>query len=152
MHRHGLYQRYAKPSGGELFCVQRFLCVDCGRTLSVLSSTRLPYRPLKVQRLQSYFDTQAGWACGLDPPANEVETGCLQRAWHRLGTRLERLQDLFGQLLPAGPLSVTACWQALRRGVGSLKQILLWLARHTHRSLLGDYRCLQPVSSTASAV
>jgi hypothetical protein len=126
--------------------VQRFLCYDCGRTLSVLPTNRLPYRPLEVERLQNYFDTQAGWASALDPPAGTVEAGCLQRAWQRLGCRLDRLRELFGQILPAPLTSARQCWQALRQHVGSTEQILLWLARSTHSSLLGDYRCLQPAS------
>jgi hypothetical protein len=117
----------------------------------VLSADRLPYRPVEAQRLQSYFDRQAGWASGLDPPADGVETGCWQRAWQRLDRRTQRLQDLLGQLLPAPLTTAAQVWSALRQAMGSLEHILLWLARHTHSSLLGDYRCLQPVSPTAGA-
>jgi hypothetical protein len=120
--------------------------------MSVLSANRLPYRPVEAPRLQRYFDTQAGWASGLDPPANVVETGCLQRAWQRFGQRIQRLQDLFGQILPAVLPTAAQVWQALRQAVGSVGQILLWLARHTRSSLLGDYRCLQPVSPTTSSI
>jgi hypothetical protein len=42
------------------------------------------------------------------------------------------------KILPAALTTAIQVWQALRQGVGSLEQILLWLARHTHRSLLGD--------------
>jgi hypothetical protein len=81
--------------------VQRFLCVSCGHTVSVLPGTRLTYRPLEAGRLQGFFDTQAGISCGLDPPPGLVEAGCLQRAWNRLLTRVEVLKDAFGQLLPS---------------------------------------------------
>jgi len=96
MHRHGGYQRYAKPTGWETFWMQRFLCPQCGHTVSVLVSNRLPYRPLEVDRLQSAFDAQAGVNSGLDPPPEPVEAGCLQRAWTRLLTRVEKLSNAFG--------------------------------------------------------
>ena len=81
--------------------MQRFLCVSCGHTVSVLPGTRLTYRPLEVGRLQGFFDAQAGVSFGLDPPAGLVEAGCLQRAWNRLLTRVDSLKESFGQILPA---------------------------------------------------
>jgi len=48
MHRHGSYQRYQKPKGREKFPMQRYLCLPCGHTVSVLPANRLPYRPLEV--------------------------------------------------------------------------------------------------------
>ncbi len=104
MHRHGLYLRFCKPTGKERFRVQRFLCPRCGYTVSVLPGTRLTYRPLEVERLQGFFDTQAEVRCGLDPPPGLIEAGCLDRAWNRFLTRVNVLQDTFGQMLPAGPI------------------------------------------------
>jgi hypothetical protein len=124
--------------------VQRFLCVICGHTVSVLPAMRLTYRPLEVERLEGFFDTQAGIRCGLDPPPGAIEADCLQRAWDRLLTRVKRLRDSFGQLLPSELHTAQQLWTELRRGVGSAEQMLRFLARCCKRSLLGDYACLRP--------
>lgn len=144
MHRHGRYERYGKPTGDERFGVPRFLCVRCGHTVSVLPAGRLTYRPLEVERVQGFFDTQAGIRTGLDPPPELVEAGCLQRAWNRFLTRAKVLTDAFGQILPAELPTAPQLWQALRRAVGSAEQMLRFLAHSCKRSLLGDYACLRP--------
>jgi len=144
MHRHGSYQRYQKPKGGEKFAVQRYWCPLCGHTVSVLPANRLPYRPLEVERLQAAFDAQAKVGTGLDPPPEPIEAGCLQRAWDRFLTRVHILQDAFGQILPAALHTAPQLWQQLRRGVGSAEAMVRFLARHCKRSLLGDYACLRP--------
>ena len=124
--------------------MQRFLCVSCGRTVSVLPGSRITYRPLEVGRLQGFFDTQAGMSCGLDPPPGLVEAGCLGRAWSRLLTRVNILKESFGQMLPSPLDTVQRLWKELRRGVGSAEEMLRFLARCCKRSLLGDYVCLRP--------
>lgn len=123
--------------------MQRFLCPHCGRTVSVLPANRLTYRPVLVGRLQGAFDAQAGVSSGLDPPPEPVEAGCLQRAWTRWLTRVERLSDAFGQMLPAGPHTGPQLWKELRQCVGSAEQMLGFLAQSCKRSLLGDYACLR---------
>ena len=129
--------------------MQRFLCVRCGHTVSVLPGTRLTYRPLEVGRLQGFFDTQAGISCGLDPPPGLVEAGCLQRAWNRLLARVLVLEDAFGQILPSELHTAEQVWKELRRGMGLAEDMLRFLARHCKRSLLGDYACLRPARSRA---
>jgi len=124
--------------------VQRFLCVGRGHTVSVLPTRRLTYRPLEVEHLQGFFDTQAGISTGLDPPPELVEAGCLQRAWRRFLARAKVLTDSFGQMLPAELPTATQLWQGLRRAVGSAEQMLRFLAHYCKRSLLGDYTCLRP--------
>ena len=124
--------------------MQRFLCPRCGHTVSVLPGTRLTYRPLEVERLQGFFDTQAEVSCGLDPPPGLVEAGCLRRAWNRFLTRVQVLQDAFGQILPTELHTAQQLWKELRRNVGSAEEMLRFLARHCKRSLLGDYACLRP--------
>jgi len=124
--------------------VQRYLCVLCGHTVSVLPPDRLPYRPLQVQSLQRSFDAQAGVGTGRDPPPEPIEAGCLQRAWNRFLTRVKVLQDAFGQRLGAERYTAPRLWQALRRGIGSAEAILSFLANSCKRSLLGDYACLRP--------
>ena len=144
MHRHGCYQRYQQPKGGEQFAMERYLCPPCGHTVSVLPANRLPYRPLEVERLQGCFDAQAKVGTGLDPPPEPIEAGCLQRAWQRFLTRVHILKDALGQILPAELHTAQQLWQALRRGVGSAEAMLRFLARACKRSLLGDYACLRP--------
>lgn len=111
--------------------------------MSVLPGNRLTYRPLEVQRLQGHFDAQAKVSCGLDPPPEPVETGCLQRAWTRFLTRVKRLTNAFGQMLPSGLHTGPQLWKELRRGVGSVEQMLRFLAQSCKGSLLGDYACLR---------
>jgi hypothetical protein len=144
MHRHGSYPRYAKPKGAGQFRMERFLCLPCGHTISVLPPGRLPYRLLEVDRLQGHFDAQAGTSTGLDPPPELIETGCLQRAWERFLARADTLKDAFGQILPAGLQTALQLWKQLRRAVGTAEDILRFLAQHCKRSLLGDYACLRP--------
>ena len=144
MHRHGCYKRYKKPKGAEKFPVQRYLCLLCGHTVSVLPAYRLPYRPLEVEAVQGGFDAQAGVGTGLDPPPEAIEAGCLQRAWNRFLTRVTVLKDAFGQTLPSELHTARQLWKELRRGVGSAEDMLRFLARHCKRSLLGDYACLRP--------
>lgn len=143
MHRHGAYERYQQATGQATFPVPRFLCPQCGVTVSVLPENRLTYRPLQVDRLQGAFDAQAGVSSGLDPPPEPVEAGCLQRAWTRFLTRVDRLRNAFGQMLPAGLHTGPQLWKELRRGVGSAEQMLRWLAQSCKGSLLGDYACLR---------
>jgi hypothetical protein len=108
--------------------VQRFLCVSCGHTVSVLPGIRLTYRPLEVGRLRGFFDAQARVSCGLDPPPGVVEAGCLHRAWDRLLTRVDVLKDAFGQLLASELYTAEHLWKELRRGVGSAEDMLRFLA------------------------
>jgi hypothetical protein len=124
--------------------VERFLCPGCGQTVSVLPGTRLTYRPLPVERLQGFFDTQAALRSGLDPPPGLVEAGCLRRAWNRFLTRVQVLRDSFGQMLPCELHTAGQLWKELRRRVGSAEQMLRFLAQFCKRSLLGDYACLRP--------
>jgi hypothetical protein len=139
MHRHGGYGRYAQPTGQEQVWEQRFLCPQCGGTVSVLPANRLTYRPLEVDRLQGAFDAQAKVSSGLDPPPEPVEAGGLQRAWRRFLTRVESLPHAFGQMLPAGPHTGPQLWKKLRQCLGSAEQMLRFLAQSCEGSLLGDY-------------
>jgi hypothetical protein len=146
LQRHGWYWRYAKPKGGEKLAVLRLLCLPCGHTVSVLPAGRLTYRPLEVQRLEAYFDSQAKGSCGLDPPPELIEAGGLHRAWKRFLTRVQLLQECFGQMLPSALATARQLWKALRRAVGSAEAMLRFLALGCKRSLLGDYACLRPAT------
>ena len=149
MHRHGAYERFADPAGAqaqeERERIQRYLCYQCGLTFSVLPPHRLPYRPIRAERLQSDFDQRAGiQAQGLDPPPRIVEAGCLQRAWSRLTARVAFLKGAFGQLVESRASDGPSFWVSLRRSLDSVAKMLCFLSEHHRISLLGNYRCLPP--------
>jgi hypothetical protein len=144
MHGHGWYWRFLASDKARSYQVHRFLCRLCGHTMSILPVLRLTYRPLDVERLQSYFDAQAKVSSGLDPPPEVIEAGCLQRAWKRFLTRVDVLKEAFGQMLPAELDDAEQLWKELRRTVGSAEKMLRFLAQNSKRSLLGDYACLRP--------
>jgi hypothetical protein len=145
VHRHGHYQRYADPEGAERERIQRYLCPPCGLTFSVLPPHRLPYRPVRAERLQADFDRRAGIQTnGLDPPPRVVEAGCLQRAWSALAARVTTLKGAFGQLVESTVSGVAPFWASLRRSLDSVPKMLCFLSEHHCISLLGNYRCLRP--------
>ena len=149
VHRHGTYKRYADPAGSkdeeEKEKVQRYLCGPCGRTFSVLLPHRLPYRPIRAERLEAEFDKRAGIQTqGLDPPPRVAEAGCLQRAWSALTKRVATLKDAFGQLVSSTVTDGASLWASLRQSFDSVPKMLCFLSEHHRISLLGNYRCLQP--------
>jgi len=143
VHRHGSYSRFARASGSATFRVQRFLCPQCGMTLSVLPDHRLPYRPLETSRLEAAFNEQAEAGTGPDPPPEPLEAGCLRRAWRRFQTRVQTLKDAFGLLIESASHCPKHLWKQMRLAKGDLWSILLYLARYHKVSLLGDYHCLR---------
>ena len=145
VHRHGTYERYAHPEGSEEESIQRYRCRPCGLTFSVLPAHRLPYGPVRAERLQADFDKQAGIQTqGLDPPPRVVEAGCLQRAWSALTARLKTLQEAFGQLVSSSVSDGASFWASLRQSFDSVPKMLCFLSEHHRISLLGNYRCLRP--------
>ena len=143
VHRHGRYERFANASGPQRFRVQRFLCPRCGITLSVLPQDRLPYRPVPATRLEAFFNEQAEAGTGPDPPPDELEAGCLRRAWRRFQTRVTTLKDAFGLLIDSASLCPGTLWKHMRLAKRDVHGILLYLARHHKGSLLADYHCLR---------
>ena len=151
VHKHGCYYRYADPAGAEeeelRERIQRYLCSPCGLTFSVLPPHRLPYRPVRAERLQGEFDKRAGIQTqGLDPPPRAVEAGCLQRAWSVLTARVATLKEAFGQLISKPFSEGASFWVNLRQSFDSVAKMLCFLAEHHRISLLGDYRCLRPAA------
>jgi hypothetical protein len=149
VHKHGGYKRYADPAGAkeqdEQERIQRYRCPPCGLTFSVLPAHRLPYRPIRVERLQGDFDQRAGIQTqGLDPPPRVVEAGCLKRAWNVLTARVNALKDAFGQLISKPVSEVVPFWANLRQSFDSVSKMLWFLSEHHQISLLGNYRCLRP--------
>ena len=127
----------------------------------------MPYRSLKVSRMQSAFDaefmeppraTEPGSGSGnrrvpgpvprtdgdpRPPPATAVEKGCLRRALRRLSKRIPLLFNLFGQQLPLHASGDTGCfWRALRT-LGTTTGMLVLLAREFNTSLLHCYLSLR---------
>jgi hypothetical protein len=143
LHRHGCYRRHAQAEGQERLAVQRYLCPDCGLTISVLPVDRLPYRPVAGPRLEAYFNAQAGIGSGPDPPPGQLEAGCLRRAWTRFQTRVSTLKEAFGQLISSGISGAEQLWKELRLAKETLANSLRFLAQTRNLSLLGDYRCLR---------
>jgi len=151
VHRHGGYERYADPEGTLKERIQRYLCRFCRLTLSVLLPHRLPYRPIRAQRLQGEFDQRAGIQTqGLDPPPRTVEAGCLQRAWSALTARVATLQAAFGQLIESTVSEGASLWASLRQSFDSVPKMLAFLSEHHRISLLGNYRCLRPPNRTSA--
>lgn len=144
-HRHGTYERFADAEGAEEEKIQRYLCRPCGLTLSVLPTHRLPYRPIRVDRLQGDFDQRAGIQTrGLDPPPRVAEAGCLRRAWSVLTKRVAALKDTFGQLVSSTVSDGASFWTSVRQSFDSVAKMLCFLSEHHRISLLGNYRCLRP--------
>jgi hypothetical protein len=111
----------------------------------VLPAHRLPYRPIRAERLQADFDQRAGIQTqGLDPPPRVVEAGCLQRAWSALTARVTTLKEAFGQLVCSKISEVAPFWASLRRVSNSVPRMLCFLSEHHRISLLGNYLCLRP--------
>jgi hypothetical protein len=149
VHKHGCYYRYADPAGAqeenEQERIQRYLCPPCGLSFSVLPPHRLPYRPIRAERLQGEFDQRAGIQTrGLDPPPRAVEAGCLQRAWSALSARVATLKDAFGQLVCSTVSDGASFWASLRQSFDSVAKMLCFLSEHHRISLLGHYLCLRP--------
>lgn len=109
----------------------------------MLPKDRLPYRSLKASRMEASFNKQAEAGTGPDPPPDELEAGCLRRAWRRFQTRALKLKEAFGLLIDSASLCPGNLWKQMRLATGDVHGILLYLTRHHKCSLLGDYRCLR---------
>jgi len=143
LHRHGCYHRYAQPTGERRSAIQRYLCPDCGLTISVLPVNHLPYRPVEGPRVEAFFNAQAGIGSGPDPPPGQLEAGCLRRAWTRFQTRVSTLKEAFGLLIASVLSGAADLWKQMRLAKETLAGILGFLAETRKVSLLGDYRCLR---------
>jgi hypothetical protein len=147
VHFHGVYGRYANCDDQQKEAIARFLCVTCGHTLSVLPDHFLPYRAVAVPLVEKHFDAQANPGKSQEPPATEKEKGCLKRAWTRFLQRVAPLSAMLGQMIRPVKPTAAQLWNRLRRE-SNLPTILLQLAKPFNRSLLHDYLCLRPWSST----
>ena len=144
IHRHGRYQRYDAVSGETRVLVQRYLCIRCRRTFSVLPGHLFPYRHVHLSRFEAFANRRAGVGQGPDPPPDGPEAAALLRAWDRFAGRIDALRGCFGQLIASGVSNAKDLWSAMRQAKQSLPGILLFLARSHNTSLLADYLCLRP--------
>ena len=149
VHFHGTYDRYADCEGEQKENIDRFLCLPCGHTISVLPDRFLPYRPVPVPLVQTHFDAQANLKQATEPPATEKEKGCLKRAWARFKQRVAPLSATLGQMIRPVKPTAAQLWNQLRRQ-SNLPIILLQLASPFNTSLLADYLCLRPWTSSTS--
>ena len=145
VHVHGPYDRYAHCDDQQKEDIPRFLCVPCGRTISVLPDHFLPYRAAAVPLVEKHFDAQAHASQAEEPLATEKEKGCLKRAWARFKQRVAPMSATLGQMIRPVKPTAAQLWNRLRRK-SNLPAILLQLARPFNLSLLGDYLGLQPWS------
>jgi len=144
IHGHGSYERYHHSVGGKRIRIRRWLCVVCGRTLSVLPDFMLPYRACGVDPLEGWLD--AHYHQRAPPPAGELEKGCLERARKRFEQRIPSLSSRLGQMVATSHPTARKLWESLRSH-GNLAEILRGLAEGFKISLLGDYRSLLPWTS-----
>jgi hypothetical protein len=149
VHHHGTYKRCANCNDEKMEAINRFLCLPCGRTISVLPEHFLPYRALPVALLEKHFDAQANPGQRPEPPATEKEKGCLKRAVARFKQRVGPLKAKLGQIVSAVKPSPAQLWNLLRRQ-SNLPAILLQLAKPFNTSLLHDYLCLLPWSANSA--
>lgn len=150
VHRHGSYDRYANcddEHDEQKVDIGRFLCLPCGHTISVLPDNFLPYRSVSVPLVQQHFDAQANPQHAQEPPATQKEKGCLKRAWARFKQRVAPLSAVLGQMIRPVKPTAAQLWNQLRRK-SNLMAILLDLAKPFNTSLLHDYFCLVPWSSS----
>ena len=148
VHVHGPYDRFANCDDEEKEDIPRFLCVPCGRTISVLPDHFLPYRAVGVPLVEQHFDAQSNPGQAPEPPATQKEKGCLKRAWTRFKQRVDPLSATLGQMIRPVKPTAAQLWKQLRRK-SNLAVILLELAKPFNTSLLHDYLCLAAWSHSA---
>jgi hypothetical protein len=115
VHVHGPYDRYAHCDDQQKEDIPRFLCVPCGRTISVLPDHFLPYRAAAVPLVEKHFDAQAHASQAEEPLATEKEKGCLKRAWARFKQRVSSLTARLGQMIRPVKPTAAQLWNRLRR-------------------------------------
>ncbi len=150
LHKHRTYQRNADTTGQGTKSVHCFHCPRCPVYISIIPRGMLPYRSLRVERLEERLDERHGVARPVagegarPPPASEVERGCVERAEKKLLGRIPFLRGCLGQMLPVlDNEDPGGFWRALRM-IGRLGDILLHLTAKFKTSLLACYRSLKP--------
>jgi hypothetical protein len=127
---HGSYFR--KSAG---LSILRLLCRTCGRTVSLLPTSLLPYRRQSAAQLQQELDDWIETADQAESTASTTISAFKQQA--------PKLKEVLGQVIPV-VASAQELWRATRLSLGSITSILAALAQWGRTSLLGCYRCLSP--------
>jgi len=150
LHKHKTYQRNANSTGEDTETVHCFRCPRCPVYVSIIPAGMIPYRSLRVERIEEHLDARHGVARPVagegarPPPASEVERGCVERAEKKLLGRIPFLRGCLGQMLPVlDDKDLGGFWRALRM-IGRLGEILLHLAAKFKTSLLACYLSLRP--------
>ena len=131
--------RYFRKSAG--LWIWRLLCRPCGRTVSLLPSSLLPYRRQTAAQLQQELDD---W---IETPDDAESTASTTICAFEQQT--SKLKEVLGQVIPVVG-SAQELWRATRLSLGSIKSILAALAQWGRTSLLGSYRCLSPAFHISS--
>lgn len=128
-----VHGRYFRKSAG--LWISRLLCRPCGRTVSLLPTSLLPYRRQTAAQVQLELDDWSAEADGAEPTASATIAAFEQQA--------PKLKEVLGQVIPIVE-SAREFWRAARLSLGSITSILTVLAQWGRTSLLGCYRCLSP--------
>jgi uncharacterized protein DUF6431 len=127
---HGCYFR--KSAG---LWILRLLCRPCGRTVSLLPTSLLPYRRQTAAQLQQELDDWTETAEDAESTASTTISAFEHQA--------PKLKEVLGQVVPV-VANARELWRAARLSLGSITSILAALAQWGRTSLLGCYRCLSP--------
>jgi hypothetical protein len=128
-----MHGRYFRKSAG--LWISRLLCRPCGRTVSLLPTSLLPYRRQTAAQLQQELDDWSAEADEAESAASATIAAFEQQA--------PKLKEVLGQVIPVVD-SARELWRAARLSLGSITSILTALAQWGRTSLLGCYRCLSP--------
>ena len=132
MHRHGSYFRKKRSEWS-----QRFLCLFCGSTCSVLPSGSLPYLELSMDQVHCCLDRFSQ-----GQPWKEF-TGAERRVIHAFAENSPHLREVLGQMISVAATNVHHLWAEIC-GLGTGCGILPPLPSSFHTSLLKSYLCLNP--------
>jgi hypothetical protein len=138
----GYYSRglTAKDRAGVLsITVRRFRCTECGISLSLLPNFAQPYRLVRNETVQEFFDRQGRTTDG-------DRWGCLlRRYWRRFSQWFPHLILLTGIRAQRGPplSKPERFWSRFKELWGPLVSATANLIREFRVTPFGSYRCHQ---------
>ena len=143
LRRLGTYSRWVTEEVGRLvlIMVARFLCLECGRTVSYLPSFALSYRPMRAASFEAYLD-------------GDRQSQAVQK-WEHLLRNYERQMRCFGpQVLRVvgfgfgrAPPQTGALWPWLKEACGSVVSATRQLVEHFKITVFRIYQCHQPAGA-----
>jgi transposase-like protein len=140
LHHHGSYERRTTANSGLVIriMVARFLCIECGGTVSYLPEFALSYRLVQTSTFEAFLDSK------LD--RRDVQRWFdLLRQYSRkmLDNGIELLRFL-GDKYGRGPPGPKTLWLLLKREFGSLAAATSRLVIQFRITVFGRYQCHQP--------